>query len=183
MGLAARGGWTVCDTPALLVTDYPSFRPPSIQYATCVCHCSSTCKVLPKIQHITPRKAPVEVSADSEETRTMRTVGRGAGKGLRRTQGEWGGAQVLCVDVQLLDLISHFPSIWSGLIGDQIRVGGNGWCDLKVVLHDLLAFMMAYLHNYFKLISQFFCSTIQSNNHCHICILLISSSLMIYIYY
>ena len=32
------------------------------------------------------------------------------------------------------------------------------------------------------MLSQFFCSTIESDNHCHICILLISSSPMIYIY-
>src|SRR6267142_1104714 len=38
------------------------------------------------------------------------------------------------------------------------------------------------LYNYFKMLSQFFCSTIESDNYCHICILLISSSPMIYIY-
>src|SRR6266850_1930853 len=57
---------------------------------------------------------------------------------------------------QLLDPMSHFPSIWSDLIRDLIRFGGNGSLDLKVVLSDLLAFRMVYSLRYFCDVTQLF---------------------------
>src|SRR6267142_1098249 len=57
---------------------------------------------------------------------------------------------------QLLDPMSHFPSIWSDLIRDLIRFGGNGSLDLKVVLSDLLAFRMVYSPKYFCDFTQLF---------------------------
>src|SRR6266850_7883945 len=62
---------------------------------------------------------------------------------------------------QLLDPMSHFPSIWSDLIRDLIRFGGNGSLDLKVVLSDLLAFRMVYSPKYFCDSTQLF-----QNNVC-----------------
>src|SRR6267142_2290984 len=57
---------------------------------------------------------------------------------------------------QLLDPMSHFPSIWSDPIRDLVRFGGNGSLDLKVILSDLLAFRMVYPPKYFCDLTQLF---------------------------
>ena len=72
---------------------------------------------------------------------------------------------------QLLDPMSHFPSIWSDLIRDLIRFEGNGSLDLKVVLSDLLAFRMVYSPKYFCDFTQLFQNNmsvfLKVTNHTH----------------